>query len=353
MRTLARHTVLRSVAVWLLLTSLTACRWDHIWAGIEYRTGSNENYIGLAAPAPHCGCLSIQNTYGVDSDGDGRIIGDEALPIVVQATFHRQLRGQILLRPGEPLRERFDWGGPFSDDDYHLNAFRIELDQNRNPVTGSDGDYIIPDEGELPIREALAMSREDRVRFNYCDELTCQFGSLRLDSGVNYQTIWAGIEIHAGRDWIDVAAPDPDCGCLTMANTSAQDIEIRATLFTAPIGSTILPPGGQTRVRFDWAGPLAEDRYRIQAFASGATWNATPLPIGVLELLHLPPIFMSCQRLACDVGDLNLNQAVDADDYDSRDAERDASASRNRATGMDAGTEPEPTGTGDPAEPPR
>ncbi|HJN44681.1 MAG: hypothetical protein QGI10_04165 [Vicinamibacterales bacterium] len=296
MRAVARHVVLRSIVVWLLLASLSACRWETIWYGAEYETSWipqwDTNAVMIAAPAPHCGCLTVQNI--------------QTLPVLVQSTLHGQLRSEILMHPGDVVYERFDWAGPFTEDVYQLSAFRIERNQDGTPSLNDDGNFVIADveDAELPIRETLSLPRA--ARFDECEELACLFGGLKLDSAVNYQTIWAGAEVNVEKNWIEVAAPEPDCGCLTLTNRADDPLEARASFFGKRRGSELLQPGGRTRVRFDWAGPLAEDRYQIQAYDS----NGMRQPIEQLQLPEESPVFRSCDDLACDYGDMGLNQGV-------------------------------------------
>ena len=297
MRVVTRHLVLRSIVVWLLLASLSACRWETVWYGAEYETSWfsrwDINAIRLAAPAPHCGCLTVQNI--------------QTIPVLVQSTFHGQPRSETLVDPGDVVYERFDWAGPFSEDVYLLNAFRIERNQDGTPSLDADGNFVIADEAnaELPIRDTLSLPRE--ARFDECDELACVFGNLKLDHAVNYQTIWAGAEINTDENWLEVAAPEPDCGCLALRNRGNDSLEVRASFFGNERGSTVLESGEQTRVRFDWAGPLAEDRYQIHVYSDGVL-----RPIEQLQLPTEQPVFRPCDDLACDYGDLGMNQGVTA-----------------------------------------
>jgi len=230
----------------------------------------------------------------------------QTIPVLVQSTFHGQLRSEILMYPGDVVYERFDWAGPFSEDVYHLSAFRVERNADGTPSLDANGNFVIADEAdaELPIRDTLSLPRE--ARFDECNELACLFGGLKLDSAVNYQTIWAGAEVNTDENWIEVAAPEPDCGCLTLRNRSVDPLEVRASFFGTPRGSTVLQPGELTRVRFDWAGPLAEDRYQIQAFGPDGAPQSTDL----LAMPPDPPVFRSCDDLACEFGELGLNQGV-------------------------------------------
>lgn len=312
MNAFAHHPVLRIVTVWLLVASLSGCTSESVWSGARtMRDPDGKSWLELAAPAPHCGCLDLEMNPTYDDDGRG---------ILLQTSFFGQPRGEALLQPGTPLYERFDWAGPLTRDVYHLKAFTIVWNEDGTPKEDMNGDYEIV--AELDIESALALPIDPR--FRECGTLACQDAALQLDQAVNSQTIWAGAEVNSERNWIELAAPQPECGCLTMVNNDIEQrhIEVRAAFFTDPRGSTKLSPGEQTRVRFDWGGPLAEDRYRLQAF-DAATPDGPPIDIRVLGLPHLPPLFMSCDELACEYGDLGLSRAYreqfpDAENTDGR-----------------------------------
>jgi hypothetical protein len=377
MRAVARHTVLRSVVVWVLLAPMSGCTWSTVWYGAEFYGGSR-NRMELASQAPHCGCLALENVYQ-QPEGDplwrrvtqrvtgwfGQSTGEAARPgetILLRTTFSEQPRGETLLIPGEPIDERFDWAGPDTDDRYHLQAFSIAWtdDTRTTPRKNSDGDYVIVD--PLPIERALAKPREPR--FLECEELQCQYGELRLDQMVNYQTTWAGAEVNETAQTIELAAPEPQCGCVTLRNTTKHNVEVSATFFSRPRGQTVLLlPGQQTRALFDWAGPLSEDRYSIQAFnpdASGPAASETdasesddPHSIDQLELLHLPPVFRDCEELACEYGVLEMNQvAVNAPNDDQTQDPNENNASNSPADGnpgTDSVTGMRPDGSAGPA----
>ena len=388
MRAVARHTVLRSVVVWVLLAPMSGCTWSTVWYGAEFYGGAR-NRLELASQAPHCGCLALENVYQ-QPEGDplwrrvtqrvtgwfGRSTGEAARPgetILLRTTFSEQPRGETLLIPGESIDERFDWAGPDTDDRYHLQAFSIEWtdDTRTTPRKNSDGHYVIVD--PLPIERALAKPREPR--FLECEELQCQYGELRLDQMVNYQTTWAGAEVNETAQSIELAAPEPQCGCVTLRNTTDHNVEVSATFFSRPRGRTVLLLAGeQTRALFDWAGPLGEDRYSIQAFNPDAPEPAAPGPaasgpaasgpgasgpaasetdasetdasesndphsIDQLELLHLPPVFRDCEELACEYGALQMNQVAVNAPNDSQTQDLNENNANNSPADGNPGTD--------------
>jgi hypothetical protein len=136
--------------------------------------------------------------------------------------------------------------------------------------------------------------------------------------GGNVETIRYGREVTPEGDRLRVAALQPRCGCVSLANVTQERVWLESWFYSIPIGNTIVEPGERRRFLFDWSGPEAADFYEMVAFKVGQDDRGRPQRDnsdqgGLLIRDVLPEYaqltFMSCNDTACEFGTLNMNRA--------------------------------------------
>jgi hypothetical protein len=125
--------------------ALGACRAQSIWAGAEF---TDEGHMRIAAEMPLCGCLQIQNVSGQDLN--------------LRSMFEATTVGRTTLKAGEKLDIRYDWAGPENEDNYQMIG-------------------TAPDGQEVDLRQTVKII--ERSRFEECDKIHCQYGSLGMNLG--------------------------------------------------------------------------------------------------------------------------------------------------------------------------
>ncbi len=117
-----------------------------------------------------------------------------------------------------------------------------------------------------------------------------------------YETIWSGVEFQDdGR--LKLAAEDPLCGCLTIANISGKDLALLSRFHGTRMGSTVLKAGAKLSFRFDWAGQENDDVYTIAATDSQGNEVNLKTAIRIEDKSN----WQSCDPAPCPYGDLLLN----------------------------------------------
>ena len=129
--------------------------------------------------------------------------------------------------------------------------------------------------------------------------VACAAGACR------YEEIWAGAEYQQPEGTIRVASQEPLCGCATLTNTSNEVLSLRGTFRGTTVGTTKLQPKQALRFGFDWAGPMTDDVYIIDAYRE----NGTQVSLSTETTLKGPEPWDDCQTLNCPFGDLLLNMA--------------------------------------------
>lgn len=111
-----------------------------------------------------------------------------------------------------------------------------------------------------------------------------------------------------------VAALQPSCGCMSMANRSGRNIYLESSFYGVSRGSLLLKPGEVTRFLFDWAGPANSDAYEISAFnATGAGDPDRSSRLRIQDVLHeaSPLMDTACNADECAFGSLSLNRELE------------------------------------------
>jgi hypothetical protein len=122
-------------------------------------------------------------------------------------------------------------------------------------------------------------------------------------TGCRRQVIWSGIQMLPGTGTMKLAAPEPECGCTTVANSSRDTIRLRAKFRDSIIGSATLAPGERLRFRFDWAGPQNDDVYVL----SGTDTSGKPVDLGQVLRIEENPRWQDCNEIGCTYGTLLMN----------------------------------------------
>lgn len=125
-----------------------------------------------------------------------------------------------------------------------------------------------------------------------------------LAAGCRYETIWSGAVHDSSGQYIRLAADEPLCGCLRLRNLSSQDILLRSLLKGEELGQQRFAAGAVADIRFDWAGPLGSDVYRLEG------WNAqgARVPLGgAVEIEDNGWPWRVCGQASCSYGTLMMN----------------------------------------------
>lgn len=195
--------------------------------------------LWMASLQPTCGCVSLRNR--------------SENPIALESSYFGIERGSIHLAPNEKTRALFDWAGPDNSDFYSLNAYAVDangkLDKTRrlniDKVTEEYAPFVnasCNDEG-CPFN-GLAMNR----MMDDTEELERE----TAQRGINYTSV------------ITASAPQNECGCMLLSNTTPFDVTLRATFHGTETGQINLRANSTEPVAFDWAGQLDTDVYVIE-----------------------------------------------------------------------------------------
>ena len=132
--------------------------------------------------------------------------------------------------------------------------------------------------------------------------------------GVNRQQYFQGVAYTEGGEYMEAASLSPVCGCVTLMNTRDEAVTLKSELHDVSLGSVLLTPQGsersQIRVRFDWAGAEARDRYRISASTGvepGDSGRRVPASGAFAQIG--PVTQSSCTDALCQFGALNMSYA--------------------------------------------
>jgi hypothetical protein len=130
--------------------------------------------------------------------------------------------------------------------------------------------------------------------------------ALALGACKHPETVWFGSEITADGDRIQLAAEEPLCGCITLANKSGRDLKLRASMRDVTVGTATLKAGESLRTKFDWAGSENDDLYYIDVAEATGRHTAAK---GAIELDQRSK-FEECQVAQCPYGSLLMNAAA-------------------------------------------
>lgn len=141
----------------------------------------------------------------------------------------------------------------------------------------------------------------------------------------NVERIRFGREISSDGERMRLAALQPRCACVSLANTSSERVWLESWFYAIPQGSIILEPGDRRRVMFDWAGPESSDFYELVAFKVGTDKEGLDArddgPDGGLVFNQVlteysPLAHMACTDKACEFGNLGMSRVFLAANVD-------------------------------------
>jgi hypothetical protein len=118
------------------------------------------------------------------------------------------------------------------------------------------------------------------------------------------QDIWHGVQFD-DKGNIELVALMPQCGCVSMTNTSSGLITLRASLHGVKIGEAQILQGETKEYRFDWAGPENVDRYVIAVYDQAGEKIAAKKVIRLNQFATI----VNCHNATCEYGDLQMNKA--------------------------------------------
>jgi hypothetical protein len=120
-----------------------------------------------------------------------------------------------------------------------------------------------------------------------------------------------------GEGDIELAALMPQCGCVSVTNTSGGPVILRATLHGVKIGEAVISEGETHDYRFDWAGPENSDLYVVAAYdQAGEKLKANK----VIRLNSFASV-VNCRSAACEYGGLQMSKAY----FSEQDVDEDLS----------------------------
>lgn len=264
----------------------------------------------LAALMPSCACTTISSRHPADD-------------IELVARLHGIAVGEIVIKPGNPIRFRFDWAGPTNADVYELSAYSIEQ--------GKRGRALVP------IRDHIELEHD--IVDIPCGSTTCPFGALHLNRAWAEQlgqgaaeTYAVGVTmIHGGQSIAANTLPGT-CGCMLLRNRTDTVLQLRSRLHGRERGQLVFPAHGSMVVGFDFAGDNPDDAYVIEGTAApmpGVPSDTTPALLTLSDYLAIVGAFngldcpsaapMDSVRLeidgtaaACPFGALNMNERMPA-----------------------------------------
>jgi hypothetical protein len=158
---------------------------------------------------------------------------------------------------------------------------------------------------------------------------------LSLAASCTRQDIWHGVRFNDGGD-MELASLMPQCGCVSVTNTSGGPVILRATLHGVKVGETMISEGETREYRFDWAGSDNRDRYVVTAHGQGGEG----LKASKVIRLNSFATVVSCRDAACGYGDLQMSKAF----FSEQDLDEDLSrrSVRPAASPRDASPQPSP-----------
>lgn len=244
----------------LLTFSLAGCfNNETLFHGARYsRDGKT---LELASLMPSCSCTTVSSKVKND--------------ILLVSRLHGIQMGELLLKPDDPVRFRFDWAGPSTEDTYQITAYDYKGGARGAEITGlKDQLHVDPDISSIS-----------------CNSSSCPFGALSMNHAWAEQLGQSGAEMydvgvsmmHAGKSMAANTMPGT-CGCMMLRNTSSRSVELRARLHGRDRGLLVFPPGEMVGIGFDYAGDNPDDVYIVDALLEGADPNApnqssnAPLP---------------------------------------------------------------------------
>jgi hypothetical protein len=116
--------------------------------------------------------------------------------------------------------------------------------------------------------------------------------------------LWSGAEFRSDGS-LQVAAEEPVCGCMTLANRTGNRVFLRSELRGSTSGGATLNPNETRKFQFDWAGPRPDDYYIVEAMDE----NGDLLNIRDVVRMEARPV--DCESPLCIYDTLLLNVAVE------------------------------------------
>ena len=117
---------------------------------------------------------------------------------------------------------------------------------------------------------------------------------------------WSGVEEAEDGYALKVAAPEPECGCLTLTSKVHDPVTVQAHLKNVVQGRSTIPAAGRLESRFDWAGEENDDVYFLRANVNGR-----PVKVGT-ALSYARSGWVECTQAKCGIGPLMMNGALAA-----------------------------------------
>jgi hypothetical protein len=130
------------------------------------------------------------------------------------------------------------------------------------------------------------------------------FLAVALIAACRYEEIWVGAA-YLDDGTLQLAAQEPMCGCVTVTNTSGQELHLRSNFRGTTLGTATLAAKASLRFGFDWAGHMTDDVYVVDGWFT----NGTPVRLQDTTTLRGPEPWEDCGSLSCPWGDLLLNYA--------------------------------------------
>ena len=126
-----------------------------------------------------------------------------------------------------------------------------------------------------------------------------------LSASCQKAVIWSGVQyLEDGR--IQLASEEPQCGCLTLINTSSMPITLTASYHGTRTGKVVLQPGERLSTRYDWAGAENDDVYILD----GTGRNGEHVDLRKTVQFEGQDRIQDCATIECELGDLNMNVGV-------------------------------------------
>jgi hypothetical protein len=114
--------------------------------------------------------------------------------------------------------------------------------------------------------------------------------------------IWSGVEF-LPNGHLKLAAEEPSCGCLSIANQIGKDLALRSSFHGTTVGQATLKATDTLEFRFDWAGSANDDFYEIRAVdGAGAEVN-----MKTAVRIDYKTSWIKCSTAKCPYGDLALD----------------------------------------------
>lgn len=227
-----------------LCAMLAAGGCGHTETIVHGREFLDDGSLKVASLQPACGCVSLKNTSN--------------RRLMLESTFVGITRGTVFLDPNEQTRVLFDWGGEANEDFYLVDAFDVN----------AEGQPVRPN-GTIPkLKMHDVVSEYAPFVTSSCGDDACTFNGLAMNrmmadvEELERENPNRGIEFTSV---ITVSAPANECGCMMLTNFSQHDLTLRSTLHGTETGQMDLKSGVTVPLSFDWAGPLDNDAYVIDA----------------------------------------------------------------------------------------